>query len=297
MDMKQHTRSFAGIAAALSVIFAMVLGLVGCGQPDPTSTEELLAAYALNGNISNFHADLDISIKMGLLGQEISMPIRGSYDIADDRLHGTYEADLSAIGQQSLSVEQYVEKENGDYVQYVGVPVNGQTVWGRITPETNASSESSPSSIASEELLKSAEFQRLEGSDPDACYQLSIPSEKLFEALSSLGSASSLDDGSNGSMVAEALKGGTANFVFDKDCNLREINMQITYGSGEGSESTEGQDDITSTLSNTFSLSIDLDLSMKISKQGEISADELAVPDEVKGSATEVSKPSDLVQA
>lgn len=246
-------------------------GLVGCGQqaqPEPTSAQELIARYEENENHDNFHMDMDMTFAVDLFGAAMEMPIKGSFDVVGEDSHGTLSMDMSSLGIDKYEAETYMTKDGDSYVQYTGVDEDGTKSWTTSTLESGSFTQE----LTSADLLKDAEFTKLEDASVGA-YQLTIPGTKFVEALSSMGGETESLLGSEQEAMADALKDSEARFVFDKDCMLTSIamNLDMSYESEEAAE---------------VSASIGLNTTMTLSNYGKIDAASVAVPEEVKNTAT-----------
>ena len=265
------------IASMLVAGSLALVGLAGCGAQQaaaPTTAAELLAQYEANANKDNFHLDLDLAIDMDVLGQELSMPAEGSYDVADQAMHGIMTMDLSALGSDDQRIEIYTEEEGDATTQYM---TDGSGTWYASTLESSLFTER----LTSTDLLSDAEFEAVSGDDT-AAYRLTIPGATLMEALSSSGvDADSLLSGL-GDEVTDALADTEAVYYFDKDCLLTGIHMDFDYNYDTSDDSS-------------LTLSLSMGIDCELGSYGKIDAAAVAVPSEVKEGAVSADDALSLV--
>lgn len=266
--MASFKTRFASLIVAGSL---MLTGLAGCAQggaaAEPTSTKEVLERYVANPNKDNYHMDMDMTIGLSMLGSNLDMPMKGSFDVADGSAHGTLTADMSALLGTSYDTELYVEKNGDTFTQYTSDKTTGETKW----TSSVLSDGFFASNVTSDSLLEEAEFSKADG---DAGYKLTIPGDKLVGALSEMGGdAGQVLNSESNKEIMDALGKSNVDFMFDKDCLLKSIGMDFDYDMSQTSGST------------TVQASMAIDLAMNFSNYGKVDAASIAVPANVKSAA------------
>lgn len=267
------------IASALVTGVLALAGITACGAQQgpaaPTNAQELLARYEAAENHDNYHLDMDMAIKLDILGSSLEMPITASYDVAGTDSHGTMSMDLSSLLGEPITTETYATKEDAGYVQYVNA---GDETWIKTTAETGDLA----SNLTSADLFKDAKFNALGTSDAEA-YELIISGQQLLDALGQLGETATALDGTDDAAANDMLANSEVHYVFSKDCLPSSLSLELSY------EATDGEED-------GLSAGMGLTVKATFSAFGTIDAASVKVPDDVASKATDTQEIADGVE-
>lgn len=275
--------------------------------PKPKTAAELLAyskdAMQTTGENYNMLMTLimDISMNMEMMGMtmdmDIPMNIVMDMDIAGTSMHGdmTMKADMKAVVEYEGEKETQEETIDESAEMYV-VVVDGKTTtymndgeqWIVSEEEVNKSM-SDLETMAPEDLFKNAEMSQ-DGDNYIVKIKFSdlMANEKFKEAMS--GAMQSTAEAGTGDMFGEMdadsvmkMFGDAAmTYKFDSEYRLVEMStgrmeLDVTALMDEETMAESGMD--------ADSLSMAMDLNIKLDKFGEIKEDDVKVPDEVKENA------------
>lgn len=265
--MREFVKRAASVLVA-SVLVLGGLGLAGCGSNDPKNAQELLGRYMANESHDNYHCDFNMDYKISMFGQDIPIVLAFSMDMAGDNGHGTLNTD--AMGRATES-ELYIQKENDKYAQYS--KGKDDDTW--IKTSTNA--RNAADSVVNDALLSDAEFAKI-----DEGYTLTVPGDKFMEALSASGlNVTEMFSQLGGEKtVADAFKDSSAVYTFNKDCLLTDLVFIVNFEYSYGEDASTINDETIS-----LKITMDMDMSMKLSDYGTIDEAKVAVPDDVKKNA------------
>lgn len=269
--------TFGKRAAAFIAASALALsGLAGCGggPAEPTNAQELLERFEQAENHDNFHAVLDYDVEMNVLGQSIPITIKMDMDCAGEAAHG--DLTMSGMGQEMAS-ELYVEKDGDTYMQYSSTGEGDDVTWAKSEVDSSAIE-----SLTDEELLADAEFAKT-----DDGYTLTVPGDKLMEAMAASGAdMSELFDSLGDDSLKDALADADAVYTFDSDCMLTGFTYDLDFDYDYSADADADADaDSTAALTMNMKMSI----TMTVSDYGSVKAEDVAVPEDVKKSAGEAS--------
>lgn len=264
-------RLFKQITAFLVVGIIALGGLVACGQPEPTSTKDVIERYTAATNRDNYHADLTMDIDISLFGQAMTMSVKSATDVAGDDAHGTTE--MSALGQNA-TYEVYVTKEGDKVVQYQSDTSKDEKSWVKTTLDSGYFTNS----LMAQEILGEGEFAKT-----DNGYTITVPGEKFLSALSSSGvNLDSLLGSTNNETMKEALKDSTAVYTFDKDCMLTGCTFNAEFDYSYGNSDPDSSSD---TAGFSISAGIKMSMNLTMSGYGSVDATKVATPEDVKSAA------------
>lgn len=276
------------LVSAIATGALVLAGLVGCGQAqngaapeaettaaasEPMSAQEVLDRWEADPNNKNYHVDMTADMSANFLGQSISMPIKLALDVAGDNSHGTMEADLTSIGSEKMSSELYGEKDGDSYYQYTSAENGDQKSWYK----TKQSDANLADQVTSKKILAEAEFSKTE----DGGYQLTIPAEKLLDAMNDSDEFSGMLQNMDNEAMKDAISQSKATYTFDKDCRPQKLSFSIDYQIDSSGNSTDDQDSSAGSMKVAF----DFDFS----NFGGIDAESVKVPEDVKKSAVDTS--------
>ncbi len=244
-------------------------GLVGCGPAEPKTAQEVLTRNEALKDRDNYHADTNMTIEVGVFGSNMAVETTISTDGAGNNAYSTSTA--SALGIKTQS-ESYTVKEGDEVVTYMH-NLDGDQPWVKTTSAAGVDMDK----LVTDELLKDATFEK----SGDG-YALSIPGDKLMNALGGLGGTDSVEHFMNVESLKDAIKSSTAKLTFDKDCRLTGVEYGMEF-STSGSES--GSEDTASGLG--IDVSMKIDMKITISGYGSVDASKVALPDDVKANAVE----------
>lgn len=275
------------------VAVALVLtGLVGCSQApmapaEPQNAQELLKRWEEDPNNKNYHMDMSIDVTASFLGQTFKMPMKMVFDIAEENTHGTMEMDLSAMGTPKMESEIYIEKEGDKLYQYSSVENDGKKTWTKTSQESTDIARQ----FTSADLLGDAEFSKTE----DGGYQLTIPAKKLLETLNSADSLESVMGGLDEQAVKDALEDAKAVYTFDKDCRPQNVSLDIdiTIDPTKSGSDSDTSADTDSNVQLDLTGKMQMALNLALSNFGGVDAASIAVPEDVKKSAVDMSDDAD----
>lgn len=285
---ERNVRMIGGkrLVSAIATGALVLAGLVGCGQAqngaapetaaapsEPASAQEVLDRWEADPNYKNYHTDMTAEMSATFLGQSMSMPIKLSLDVAGDNSHGTMEADLTGMGSEKMSSELYTEKDGDNYYQYTSAENGDQKSWYKtVQKDANLTEQ-----LTSKKVMSEAEFSKTE----DGGYQLSVPAEKLLEAMNDSDEFSGMLQNMDNEAMKNAISNSKAVFTFDKDCKPQKLTFVIDYSLDSSGSGTDDQ----GSSSGSMKVSFDIDFS----NFGGIDAESVKTPEDVKKTAVDTS--------
>lgn len=273
--MGNFTRHFGCAIATGALVLA---GLAGCGgsrqaatepqaEPEPTTAMELLERYNKQENKDNYHMaiSMDMKVSMG----EFELPVGVSMDIdrAKSDCYGTMSITSSLTGDEPMESQMYITKSGESWTQYTSSD-EGNT-WISTDVESSTTSET----LVNEKVFKDAEFAKA-----DDGYTVTVTGDKIQDVLSSMGSndyTGMLGDDSQA--MEDVFKQSKMVYTFNKDCLPTSVTFNMDYAAQTG-------EDENALIS--LSGSMQLNMNVTFSNYGTVDASKVAVPAEVKESAT-----------
>lgn len=283
MKMK---RSFAALLCAVSLI-----GLSACGAKAPSNAVEMFDAYQAAVTDTGFNVSGDIAATVALdyldsgasMNMEIPITMSMDVDVFNDTMHGTMTVSSSIFGTDfSQDVEFYSETEDSSTKTYM---CTADGVW----TTTDAGNYSGFG-----ELNESADALFDKG---DGVYTVTarlselMGEEQLEEFLGEMsGELADVDI----EYIEDMLRNSAVVYTFDAETSyLLSIHMdELNYGTFVSTDDVvvdektiEDNSEGTADPDIPMSVSISLEFDLAFDNYGEVSADDVAIPDEVKNSA------------
>lgn len=258
---------------------ALVLGLCGCSLfGAPVNTEELLVRYVSNKNVDNFSAKVNVDMSVSALGVRAVIPITTNVRVANNATHGTIEVDLSALDTRNYDMEFYTELLDDALNVYIGIPHGNETTWKYWRVDTTSKVD-----IATvTDLLSASEFTKIAtDSDPQICYELTVPIATVLKTVFGVTAGSAEVGGMNERGMLDAVGNDKVRVGFTKDCLLRSIatGALLTFKSAE---------------TNNVTVRVGIDVGATFDEYGGVDLAKVAVPNEVREAATRTNEPVDV---
>ena len=274
------------IARPIARIMAIFLSLVlvvatcGCSFGAPATTEELLVRYAANENVDNFHANTVVKLGVTALGVRATVPVTADFDAADNKAHGTITVDLSALDTRDYQMEVYAELVDKALVCYIGAPSGDGTTWKCWTIEMNSNIDI----FTLTELLSASELTKIaKDSDPEACYELAVPTATVLETAFNLASGKAEVAGMDEQGMIDAVGNDKVRVDFTKDCLLRSCFTEVLAN-------------FKNEQTNNVPVRIELEVNAKLDKYGQIAAQSVDAPSDVRNAAAPTDEPVDVME-
>lgn len=263
---------------ALSMSTALAMALAACGGPAaPKSAEELIGKYAeAMKEQTGYHVDMDMDFGIRAEGEgmtfDIPVEMDMSIDMADSLAHGDMGLSLSLLGQSmNEKAEVYVD---GDSTYTYSESDGYWTVSDNDERAGIASGMESldPASFENAEFAADSKAGTYTVTQSLADFAATGDTYDLLEDVYG-GMAETM--GMDADDLLDQWKDAKAVYVFDKDFLLQSMEIQ-----GCEYSSTIEEDGV------SMDVKVSLALSYRMSKYGEIDADSLKVPADVKDEAT-----------
>lgn len=274
--MVWHRKVLSALAVA-----AVVLLLAGCSfMGEPTSTEALLVRYAANPNNDNFVMAANVDAAVTLSGYRQAIPVVANVEAAEGSGHGTVVVDMPGIEDDGgqVTYDLYAEQRDTAIVWFVGETVGDVTTWTRS--EVDLSFELDIPAIV--ELLSDAKFMRVAyQSDEQVAYELTLPAEGLLRTILGKGEITTSFGEVDTDLLFDVLGSSRVHVRFDKDCLVRSVAVDLNF-------SYEDKDLL------PVSALVDVEFDAVLDEYGAVSAEAVAIPDEVREAAEGTDDPLDL---
>lgn len=265
---------------AATLVLACALGLYGCAAVGaPATTEQLLARYVANENVGNFAAKVDVNLNVSAMGVRAAVPVTIDLRAADNKAHGTAVVDLSSLDTRPYRIEFYAELLDNVLNCYIGTPGNGKTTWKWWKVVTTSKVDLSTLT----DLLSNSELTIVaKDSDPEVCYELTIPTTKALETVFDVTEGSAEVAGMGEQGILDAVETDKIRVGFTEDFLLRSLETGASFT-------------FRSTKTNNVVVRTGVDILATLSDYGQVNPEEVAIPLKVRQGATPTDEPIDVM--
>ena len=275
-------RKRGAFVRALLLGALVLVGLVGCSDTrPPATTEGLLVRYVANENVDNFAANAEVDLSVTAMGVRARIPVLLDMDVAGDAAHGTATVDLSSLNTRNYVMEAYIEQTDNSIDCYLGRKFKKRpTTWRKWTIDTTSSVDITTLT----DLLSVSEFTTVaKDSDEQVAYELTVPSSLVLKTAFKIAKNPVEVAGMDEQGLIDAVGNDKVRVDFSKDCLLRSITVSELFN-------------FKSEQTNDLQVKVGLDASAIFEGYGTIDPASVAVPDEVRESATPTDAPIDLTE-
>lgn len=273
--MKRIRRVMAALLA-----LACAFQLCGCSSfGAPATTEELLVRYVANENAGNFGTNVNIGLSVNALGVRAYIPITTSLRAANSTAHGTVKVDLSSLDTRSYEIEFYAELLDDVLNCYISTPKGDQTIWKLWKIDMTSKVDI----FTITELLSASELTLIaKDSDPQVCYELSVPTAKVLQTTFNVTAGPAEVGGMDEQGMLDAVGNDKVRTGFTRDCLMRSLDTSalLSFKSAE---------------TNNVEVRTGVDISATLDDYGKVDSTEVAIPKEVRDAAVPTSEPIDVM--
>lgn len=268
------------IAMAVFGVLALVAVLTGCTMGAPATTEELLVRYAANENVDNFHVRANMDLSVSAFGVHATIPVTADLNAANNKAHGVITVGLSSLDTRDYEIEVYAELDHDVFVCHIGTSNGNATTWKCWT--VNMTSDVDILTLT--KLLASSELTKIaKDSDPEVCYELTVPTSTVLETVFDVTEGSAEVGGMDEQGMIDTVGDDKVRVGFTKDCLLRSFATGVLAN-------------LKSEQTNNVSVRVGLEISAVFDKYGEIDPASVALTGNVLNAAKPTDEPLDLIE-